>query len=324
MIEEDILAKLISDKSGVSRSEAQTQLNELGVNIKSVVDAGEVFEMEGFGTFKKERNATVFEPDEVLQTEINQKYAGMRPIELIGSFKETAAAQPVEQVETPVPVEVEEVVKEPLVEISANGTEPPAEQAEPVVSIEDKKKVLQESSPPPPVQEKRGEKEAGESETGRASVVLIIAAIVAAILLAGWLLYSTGVFLNGKTARSVPVRNTQGVVVDNNVSNKPDGVANEDVSKATNAVYGLRGAVQPEAKDGFTIIVHSLWRKKHAFETLDAIKAKGYRALIQEANVGDQMYWRIGIGQFKTIKDAKKAIKSLPEPYKSNNFIKQQ
>jgi len=332
MIDEDILAKLIADKSGMSRQNAQKQLDELAAAVKSAVNEGEAFEIEHFGTFKKEQDTIVFVPDEVLQTEINQKYVGMRPIELMGSFRETVAAQPTEQVETAPP---EPGI--PMETAPKNGSEPPIEQSESAAIAEIETKEEQKESPRSA--EKEIKKKAGaENETGLTSIILIVLAIIAALILAGWLLFDMGVISNNETSKPEAVNNPQAV------SNKKRHEETEDLERASLAVsnteatdkpnkanptneesvFGLRGEVQPEVKDSYTIIVHSLWQKKRALHAFDSLKTEGYRTVMKKARVNGRLYWRVGIGQFKTIKDAQKAIKNLPEPFKSNNFIKHQ
>lgn len=338
MIDEEILAKLISDKSGISRKQAQAQIDELAGGIKSAVDAGEVFEVEGLGTFKQEQNKTVFEADDILQTEINQKYAGMRPIELMGSFKETAAAQPVNSDEITPPVKTPEEPPVPETETSESEFESSEEPKEPAINTEEVDKASREPSSRSAVKEREKETTI-DSQTGVVSIILIVAAVIAAILLAGWLLYTMGLFSKSDAAGSAPMNTAEVIAVDktrkksDNIEtaglavvegnkNQTEGV--KDVSNAENMLYGLRGTVHPKAQDGYTIVVHSLWCKNHAFETLETIKQKGYRTVMLNANVNGRAYWRIGIGQFKTIGDARIAADKLPEPYRNNYFIKHQ
>jgi hypothetical protein len=48
----------------------------------------------------------------------------------------------------------------------------------------------------------------------------------------------------------------------------------------------------------------------------------GYRSLISKAEVGGTTYYRVGIGQFQTVNDARQATNELPKRYRENNFIK--
>src|SRR5699024_10328594 len=129
--------------------------------------------------------------------------------------------------------------------------------------------------------------------------------VIAVLLLAGWLLFNTGLFSATNRLEPVPpldksvlttgqtqqkLSNTEKASLTIGGENKKGNV------RAKNLIYGLNGKINPKAKDGYTIIVHSLIRKDKALKTLEAIKAKGYRAFIAKVRVNDRLYWRIGIG----------------------------
>lgn len=87
-IDKEQLISLLVDKTGLKRDQVESQLSELISRIQQAAEAGKSFEIEGFGTFKMEDDTLSFDPSDKLETEINNRYAGMKPIELIGAFKE--------------------------------------------------------------------------------------------------------------------------------------------------------------------------------------------------------------------------------------------
>jgi len=84
---EDLITQL-TDKTGLDQEQIQEQLSQLVQRIQQAAEEGKAFEIEGFGTFELEEGNLQFTPNDTLETEINNKYAGMKPIELIGAFKE--------------------------------------------------------------------------------------------------------------------------------------------------------------------------------------------------------------------------------------------
>jgi len=88
IIDKEKLISMLVEKTGLEPEEVEEQLSKLVNRIKKAADEGKTFKIEGFGTFKMEGDDLQFEPDSTLETEINNKYAGMKPIELIGAFKE--------------------------------------------------------------------------------------------------------------------------------------------------------------------------------------------------------------------------------------------
>ncbi len=88
IIDKEQLISLLIDKTGLDATEVEDQLTELINRIQQAAQEDKSFEIEGFGTFNMEEGTLQFEPSDTLETEINNKYAGMKPIELIGAFKE--------------------------------------------------------------------------------------------------------------------------------------------------------------------------------------------------------------------------------------------
>lgn len=101
-INREQLVELLAQKTGLQKETVEEQLSELIGKIKSAAEEGKHFEIEQFGTFHMEDDELHFEPAEELYTEVNNKYAGMQPIELIGAYEdsESTDVQPDDQQKT--------------------------------------------------------------------------------------------------------------------------------------------------------------------------------------------------------------------------------
>jgi len=86
--------------------------------------------------------------------------------------------------------------------------------------------------------------------------------------------------------------------------------------------YGLKGPVNPDANTGYTIVVYSLQNETRARRLQNDLSDEGYRALLTDAVVNGNEYWRVGLGQFATVNDAQAAARSLREPFRNNFFIR--
>lgn len=87
--------------------------------------------------------------------------------------------------------------------------------------------------------------------------------------------------------------------------------------------YGMSGAVNPEANDGYTIVLYSLSIESNAIAKRQELSEAGFRALvtpISSAQYGT--LWRVSIGQFSTLTDAAIAAEGMPAEYKQSYFIK--
>lgn len=85
--------------------------------------------------------------------------------------------------------------------------------------------------------------------------------------------------------------------------------------------YGLYGDLADPEGDVFTIVVHSLRDRDVADQTADELRAEGFRITVNERVVDGQTYYRVGIGQFPTIREAQQEATTLPEPFNNQNFI---
>jgi hypothetical protein len=89
------------------------------------------------------------------------------------------------------------------------------------------------------------------------------------------------------------------------------------------APYGLKGIPSNQGMKGYTLVVFSFGRESNASRQADKLSEKGYRAIVDYVTLEDGTErWRVGVGQFATLDSARSASKRLPEPYKSDFFIK--
>ncbi|MDR8394219.1 SPOR domain-containing protein [Aliifodinibius sp. S!AR15-10] len=82
------LVELLVKKTGLEQQEVEQKLSELITQIQETTEQNKTFSIEKFGSFRMEEGVLKFEPTEELKTEVNNKYAGMEPIEMIGAYKE--------------------------------------------------------------------------------------------------------------------------------------------------------------------------------------------------------------------------------------------
>lgn len=82
-INKDKLVELLVEKTDMEKAEVESQLNELINQITSAAERGKALEIKGFGLFYFDENGDLkFDPADELKTEVNFKYAGMKPVEL--------------------------------------------------------------------------------------------------------------------------------------------------------------------------------------------------------------------------------------------------
>ncbi|MEL7833302.1 SPOR domain-containing protein [Fodinibius sp. Rm-B-1B1-1] len=98
-IDKEQLISLLEDKTGLEREQVEGQLSQLIDRIRKAAEEGKDFEIEGFGTFSMTEEGLQFAPADKLETEINNKYAGMKPIELIGAFKEPETDEEIPEID---------------------------------------------------------------------------------------------------------------------------------------------------------------------------------------------------------------------------------
>jgi hypothetical protein len=87
------------------------------------------------------------------------------------------------------------------------------------------------------------------------------------------------------------------------------------------AKYGLMGNPRHQAGKAYTIVIHSFRFKTTVQEIADTLSRQGYRTVVFRGAGSSDIPWRLGLGQFKTIKDAQQAVRQLPERYQKAHFI---
>lgn len=211
IIDKAQLISLLEEKTGLDRVQVEDQLSELIKRILKAAQEGKSFEIEGFGTFSMKQDKLRFEPSDMLETEINNKYAGMKPIELMGAFKEPDGDE--------VPAIDEELDnakdkiwafdKDSAEEKEASEESGAESGKEPVLAEESAEEIfdLPESSEdeialPEFPAEKEAESEdepsqvvpveGTEEEKDIMSQLLVAAVVIIAIGLSGWVAYDTG------------------------------------------------------------------------------------------------------------------------------------
>lgn len=399
------LIDLLSKKSSLSNEEVEEQLRELRDYISSELKKNQSCTLDGLGTFRMLKGELNFVPDDKLAMEINHTYAGMKPIELIGAYKEMSdevategegskeisvppidsGVEKYQQQEESVTAderddqEPKDEEKSEVPEIEAESESESEIAAEAEVEIDTESEERESASQPVEADDSGTEKEDTdippfEHESSEPSVVkkqeaddpigkwLIAAVIVLAVGLGGWLVYDMGFFGNGdqqsvssaSTGQPVAQANpgAQDVGSDAGTKSNTDNVGNElpptDTNEAGNegtadseqdgpnsisedvriaeesrqSVYGLRGGATPEARDGYTIVVHSLRDEAKVRRVNAELQQQGYRTFVFSASVLDTTFWRLGLGQFRTIEDALEAAATLPDIYRDNHFIK--
>lgn len=98
----------------------------------------------------------------------------------------------------------------------------------------------------------------------------------------------------------------------------------QEQAPAEEASYGLRGALNESANDGYTIVVYSLTNEDNARAKVSELSDQGYRVIL--ASIPHQQYgtlWRVSLGQFETMRDAALAGQDLGNPFTDNYFITQ-
>ena len=353
VIDKGKLVALLVDKTGRSKQDIEEQLNQLVNRIQQTAESGRQFHIEGFGTFGMDNGALYFDPASQLKTEINQNYAGMKPIELMAAFKESGAGVPVEEIgdarESLAPEQAEETtngesqdtIEEPEEQQKPKEepvTEPvadPEKEAEPVPQSESQKK-----KPAPKL--KVGPRLGKRRKSNPLGKIIMIVVILAAFLVGGWLLYDIGVLnISGSHGergpvstdsteqgvnQPVPATEDTAVTPDNNMEQNAEGNVSGNkagTSGAGAAPYGLRGAVNPETENAYTIVIHSFRLRATVEEIADSLSQKGYRTVLVEGDPPRSNWWRLGLGQFKSQESAREAVSQLPEQNQENYFIEQ-
>ncbi|MDX1617791.1 MAG: SPOR domain-containing protein [Balneolaceae bacterium] len=520
-IDREQLIQLLVSKTGFEREKVETQLSELINRIQKAAREGKSFEIEGFGTFSLDEDELKFEPADELETEVNHKYAGMEPIELIGAYddddddeemekeeisdeadagdeeavEETAAGEDHhEEPEQPLRSEPaaaggdregpkeetdsdddvwgldepsglsDEISKarteeEAAPEAEMNADEPEEEPSETteqdldevLASLDDdsvmddsggrdtddqpnelddlermlsgdtddegqeeaaaeagstgKKKGRWEpdaelmssadSGPEPEPKPDMGsvpktktqsdpgyKKKVKEEKRDPIGTLLVVFLVLIVVAVGGWFAYDAGVFdglftssPSGERIASAPgpqatvteqqqnaasrqnqaggsgtterqpqaepesqsqqqQQEQQAVAAGGETEPQPQADQGSEPGEGSGGstgdadtgsgqpLYGLKGAVNPQANSGYTIVVYSLQNEARARQLRDDLIEDGYRAVLTRAVVSGNDYWRVGLGQFESVGSAQSAARDLREPFRNNFFIK--
>lgn len=372
IINREQLTELLVKKSSLNKDQVEKYLSELIKRVHEASEEGKSFEIEGFGSFSVEEGELQFSPSDTLETEINNKYAGMKPIELIGAFKqpeeempemnevsdkpekeswsfdESAIEEPedVEEEET-AEEEVPDVEKEPEKPVEAEGVYEEVEQPEnePLVSgeseIEEEPETEEPEKPEPVTPEKKESKIEVESKEQDVIGKYLVAVVILIVLgVAGFFIYDMGLLDNSSERSPVtaseeveqsgqkPVQQEEPPAeISKEEQSQPDQtekISEEEPSENSEqgSSYGLRGEVNESIDGGYTIVVYSLKNGDQAEINRQELEDKGFRALITRAVINHTLYFRVGIGQFKSVADAQQATANIPEEFQENYFIK--
>lgn len=377
------LVDLLVQKTGLEKEQVEEQLHQFIERIQAEVEKNGTFKVAGLGEFSLRDGGLYFTAEENLATEINHNYAGMKPIELIGAFKDKPDASVSEEQEESDAADsvfgIEEYreetthQEEPGEDLGAdaeNKTEEPKEtppepeikENTPSFKLDEEIIEIEEQHPKHEAaatsRQKAFEPKKKRESKDTVGKMLVTAVIVIALGVSGWLAYDMGFldivqgtisygnnFSEGRTAGNLnAVQNETGRTgKDNNAGSDSDpaaggGSTGEETSEQDQAkpisnitdiaeesrqsIYGLRGGAAPKAKDGYTIVIHSLRNEAKVRSLNEELQQEGYRTIVYSASVRNITFWRLGLGQFKTVKDATEAASTLPDPYKSNHFVK--
>lgn len=390
-IDREQLTELLVEKSGLDEKQVASQLDTLVERIRQAAREGKSFHIEGFGTFAAKGEELLFEPEKTLQTEVNQKYAGMKPIELIGAYRDQAAAgagaddeSVVEAGGETTPASRRDKIKaraEKARKEAARRAETEGEDEEPV-------SPEPEEAPASPVPEpERAEKavEPKEEKSGRpagkdtakegfikaraegrksrdrqpisavAGRIVGISLILFAVLAAGWWAWDAGWFEGDLAGEPPAVEEPDNRPSMSQEQDQPgegqrgeeearqqtgrqaseqgggQGVSGDETgldavsggeTSAQQPAYGLRGETDTQLASFYTIVVHSVRNQSRADQLAEGLMEQGYRVAIRSATVNGTAYWRVGIGQFESVQSASEAAEDVPEPYRSDHFIR--
>jgi cell division septation protein DedD len=335
---------LLVEKTGQTEGEIQKQLDELKERLGETARTGSELKIEGFGAFSGRYGALYFEPSERLATEINQKYAGMSPIELVEAFRESGAGIPVENMKTSPIAHVKDensIRQDPSKEHKEQKQQDEGEAvkvpAAASASVENPNREADEGS------KLKIHNRNYRKRRPNIGVWAAVAAGIIIILAGGWALFGSKLMQinNDRTKQNVAAvdstqnrsafgssqprdqpKDTVTAVAPNSTPDslrgKVDPAPRDTIAAAK---YGLKGAINPIVRDAYTIVIHS-FRLHSTVQTIaDSLQQKGYRAVTFRGANKSGIHWRVGLGQFKTIKDAQKAVQKLPERYQNAHFI---
>ncbi len=106
------------------------------------------------------------------------------------------------------------------------------------------------------------------------------------------------------------------------VEDVPSLPLDQRIDELLDLPYGLRGPEDEVLIGAYTIVVHSVRNERKSEIEKKRLENRGYKATRWSVVLpNENVTWRVGVGQFKSVSDAQIAAEELPEPYRSNNFI---
>ncbi|NBB76788.1 MAG: hypothetical protein GVY02_05360 [Bacteroidetes bacterium] len=347
-IDKQKLIELLVEKTEMSGEEVENQLEQLIERILDAAKRGKALEIREFGLFYfDEKGELNFDAAKELSTEISFKYAGMKPVELKPAHsyeldeeedeieKESMEfdEEDADEAETDEPAsEAEEEEVDPIDE---NPLEPVAELDE--ESDLDTEKEVKPPRSTPPVSPRRKKDNTG---------IWILAAIVLiAVMDTGQADENIAILepdpadmANGEMADTPTESETESTIEGtgsqdlnqqppaNQTVSETEEEAEEETTETGTApedqpLYGLRGNMVEAANNGYSIVLHSFTDETNARQTADRLRNDNYRVIIVPRNVQDQTVWRVSVGQFSSLEEARSATNLLPPPYNQRNFI---
>jgi|GEM_PF-7103945 len=347
------LIPLLVDRTGMGRAEVDDQLKELTEQLHQIGKDQEKFLIKDFGTFTAVQDRLEFQPSEALETEINNRYAGMRPIELIGAYKESGSgeedlkSEEIDQVHTQlrageqpkqkeneaseeknfVEEGTEEIDKKEIAAAPEGAEKQEKERTTAVENIEEQEqKSATKTKRPQPTRSKRS------NPIAKVMVAILVILLLVLGLLA---VFDAGLFDNGEKKVQPSQQNTP--AEQQGSKSRPSGeklpqenelrasavASNEKGGASVNKkVYGIHGKwAEDVEKDYYTIVVHSFRTQTKAEEVIEGLKEQNYRATFKRSAVNGDSYFRVSIGQFETREEAQEHIPDLPEQLRKENFI---
>lgn len=336
-IEREQLISLLAEKSGLDEQKAASQLDSLVGRIREAAEEGKSFEIEDFGMFRVKDDELVFDPSETLRTEINQKYEGMKPIELMGAYREagvpgefTESGEQVVEAEEPdedrrdrIKARAEKARKEAEHRARAGQEmKTPASEAEPEGAEEETEDtaVSYAGEVSQPGDTPRTRKRSRAPLSALTSRIISIGVILIVFTAGAWMAWDAGWF-GGNADTRQPMQQQPDNRPSMSQEPPPAETSPEDEPEPADS-YGLRGEFNPETESFYTIVVHSMTERERADETAGELRQDGYRVVVRAATVDGTEYWRVGIGQFESVSTARQSVSDLPEPYSTEHFIR--
>jgi nucleoid DNA-binding protein/septal ring-binding cell division protein DamX len=279
-IDKEQLISLLTEKTGLEREQVEGQLSQLLSKIEDAAEEGKDFEIEGFGTFTMHDGNLQFEPTDTLETEINNKYAGMKPIELIGAFKQPEGdeipdvdeeegdaapevwayddtadeEEPAEDFETEADQEeleqeheeesrdLDEVIPRPTQESPDDTLE------KAIFSFEegaDETDQQEETTLPEEQNQETADKKETDEETDVIGQLLVAAVVVIAIGVGGWLVYDSGMLAgNSSNANNQPT--SEQTVKQSNVAAQTTADTQQESSNPSSEAGSSQNSSEPE------------------------------------------------------------------------------